>query len=60
MRESDGGAQPHYLYLVNNYSILDSNGSQATASLRPRLLAHSPYCFMRAAWGFVCVVCDSL
>ena len=22
MRESDGGAQPHYLYLVNNYSIL--------------------------------------
>ena len=60
-RESDGGAQPHYLNLVNNYSIMHSNGSTShcvfsAASCDPQsLLSHA------LGMGFcVCVVCDSL
>ena len=47
MRESDGGAQPHYLYLVNDYSLLHSNDStghgipSATFSGPQSLLFHA-------------------
>ena len=45
MRESDGGAQPHYLYLVNNYAILHSNdstghGVPSAASSGPQSSSH--------------------
>ena len=56
MRESDGGAQPHYLYLVNNYSILHSydstgHGVRSAASSGPQSLL-----FDARGMGF-CVCC---
>ena len=56
VRESDGGAQPHNLYLVNNYTILHSNdstghGVPSAASSGPQSLL-----FHARGMGF-CVCC---
>ena len=55
VRESDGGAQPHYLYLVNNYSILHSNDS--TGHGVPSAVSSGPQSLLFHARGTGFSVC---
>ena len=56
MRESDGGAQPHYLCLVNSDSILHSNDS--TGHGVPSAASPGPQSLLFHARGMrFCVCC---
>ena len=55
MRESNGGAQPQYLYLVNNYSIMHSN--DCTGHDVPSAASSGPQSLLFHARGMGFCVC---